>query len=44
MTLVQPGYLVDVIVYSEDLFEIEPMRTHEGKMVIVDGKVVYELG
>lgn len=43
--LVQPGYLADVIVYSENLFEIEPMRTHEVKVVmtIVDGKVVYEL-
>ena len=43
--LIQPGYLADVIVYSEDLFEIEPMRTHQVKVVmtIVDGKVVYKL-
>jgi hypothetical protein len=43
--LIQPGFLADVIVYSEDLFEIEPMRTHQVKVVmtIVDGKIVYEL-
>lgn len=42
--LIQTGYLADVIVYSEDLFEIAPMRTHQVKvlMTIVDGKVVYE--
>lgn len=42
---VQPGFLSDVIVFSEDLFEIDPMRTHQVKVVmtIVDGKIVYEL-
>ncbi len=43
--LIRPGYLADVIVFSEDLFEIESMRTHEVKVVmtVVDGKVVYEV-
>lgn len=42
--LIRSGYLADVVVLSEDLFEIESMRTHEVKVVltIVDGKIVYE--
>ncbi len=41
--MIQAGYLADVIVFSEDLFEIEPMRTHEVNVVmtIVDGKIVF---
>jgi predicted amidohydrolase YtcJ len=42
--LLEPGYLADVIVFSEDLFLIEPMKTHEAKIVLTvfDGKVIYD--
>lgn len=41
--LLKQGFLADVIVFSDDLFEIDPMKTHEVKVVltIVNGKVVY---
>ncbi len=41
---IAPGYLADVIVFSQDLFTIDPMKTHETKVVltIFDGKVVYQ--
>ncbi|HSF54368.1 MAG TPA: amidohydrolase family protein [Algoriphagus sp.] len=41
--LIKPGYLADLIVLSEDLFSIDPMRIHEVKVekTLVDGKIVY---
>lgn len=41
--LLKPGYLADVIVFSEDLFLIDPMKTHTSKIVltIFDGKIIY---
>lgn len=37
------GQLADLIVFSQDLFKIDPMRIHETKVVltIFDGKVIY---
>jgi predicted amidohydrolase YtcJ len=42
--LLEPGYLADVIVFSDDLFLIDPMKIHEAKIVltIFDGKVIYD--
>jgi predicted amidohydrolase YtcJ len=39
-----PGYLADIIVFSQDLFEIVPMDIYKTKilMTIFDGKVIYE--
>jgi len=39
-----PGYLADIIVYSQNLFEIAPMDTYKTKVVltIFDGKIIYE--
>jgi predicted amidohydrolase YtcJ len=38
------GYWADVVVLSQDLFSIEPMKTYETKvlMTIFNGKVVYQ--
>ncbi|MEN9572091.1 MAG: hypothetical protein RL172_3322 [Bacteroidota bacterium] len=39
----QPGYLADIIVFSQDLFSIAPMdiyKTHI-ELTIMDGKIVY---
>jgi predicted amidohydrolase YtcJ len=38
------GYPVDIIVYSQNLFEIAPMYTYKTKVVltIFDGKIIYE--
>ncbi|HQQ98988.1 MAG TPA: amidohydrolase [Cyclobacteriaceae bacterium] len=38
------GYLADLVVLSEDLFSIEPMKTYQTRVLItvVDGKIVYE--
>jgi hypothetical protein len=38
-----PGMLADVIVFSEDLFRIEPIRIHETRVVmtVFDGRVIY---
>ena len=37
------GYLADIIVFSHNLFTIDPMKTHETRVVmtIFDGKVIY---
>lgn len=37
------GQMADIIVFSQDLFKIDPMRIHETKVVltIFDGKVIY---
>lgn len=41
--LVAPGHLADVIVFSEDLFKIDPLRINATKVLltIFDGKVIY---
>jgi hypothetical protein len=40
---IKAGQLADIIVYSQDLFTIDPMRTYETKVVLTlfDGKVIY---
>lgn len=40
---VQPGQLADLVVLSQDLFTIDPMKTYETKVVttIFNGKVIY---
>lgn len=42
--LLKPGFLADLIVFSEDIFTLDPMRIHEVKVEItlVDGKIVFE--
>jgi hypothetical protein len=44
--LLKPGYLADAVVLSQNLFEIDPMKTHETKVVITvfDGNIIYEEG
>jgi predicted amidohydrolase YtcJ len=41
--LLKSGYLADLIVFSEDVFTIDPMRIHQVKVetTIVDGEIVY---
>lgn len=41
---IKEGQLADLIVLSQDLFTIDPMKTHETlvKMTIFDGRVIYE--
>ncbi len=38
------GFLADIIVFSQDLFTIDPMKTHETQVVmtIFDGKIIYK--
>jgi predicted amidohydrolase YtcJ len=40
---IKEGQLADIIVFSQDLFTIDPMKTHETKVVLTmfDGKVIY---
>lgn len=40
---IKEGQLADVIVFSQDLFTIDPMKTHETKIVLTvfDGKIIY---
>lgn len=40
---IAPGQMADIIVFSQDLFKIDPARIHETKVVltIFDGKVIY---
>jgi hypothetical protein len=42
--LIKAGYLADLIVLSEDLFTIDPMKIHDVKveMTWVDGKKIFE--
>ncbi len=42
---IAPGYLADVIVLSQNLFTIDPMKTHETKVLLTvfDGKIVYQV-
>ena len=41
---IAPGMLADIVVLSQDLFKIDPMRIHETRvaMTVFDGKVVYQ--
>lgn len=41
---IKEGQLADIIVFSQDLFTIDPMKTHETKVVLTvfDGKVIYQ--
>jgi hypothetical protein len=38
------GMLADIVVFSQDLFKIDPMRIHETRVVLTvfDGKVIYQ--
>lgn len=40
---IKEGHLADIIVFSQDLFTIDPMKTHETNVVLTvfDGKVIY---
>jgi predicted amidohydrolase YtcJ len=40
---IKTGQLADIIVFSQDLFTINPMKTHETKVVLTvfNGKVIY---
>jgi predicted amidohydrolase YtcJ len=40
---IKEGQLADIIVFSQDLFTVDPMKTHETKVVLTvfDGKVIY---
>jgi predicted amidohydrolase YtcJ len=42
--LLKPGYLADVIVFSQDLFTIDPMKIHETtiELTVFNGKVIYK--
>ncbi len=41
---IKEGQLADVIVFSQDLFTIDPMKTHSTKVVLTvfDGKIIYD--
>lgn len=41
---IKAGQLADIIVFSQDLFTIDPMKTHATKVVLTvfDGKVIYK--
>jgi predicted amidohydrolase YtcJ len=43
---IAPGYVADFIVLSQDLFSIDPMKTHQTRvlMTIFDGKIIYDAG
>jgi predicted amidohydrolase YtcJ len=43
---IAPGMLADVVVLSQDLFKINPMRIHETRVLLTvfDGKVIYQDG
>lgn len=42
---IEAGQLADVIVFSQDLFSIDPMKTSQTKVVLTvfDGKVIYNM-
>ncbi|MBP9925932.1 MAG: amidohydrolase [Cyclobacteriaceae bacterium] len=42
---IKPGQLADIIVFSQDLFTIDPMKTYETKvaLTVFDGKVIYNV-
>ncbi|MDX5339695.1 MAG: amidohydrolase family protein, partial [Cyclobacteriaceae bacterium] len=39
-----PGQLADLVVYSDDLFSIDPMKIHETEIILtlVNGKIIFE--
>lgn len=39
-----PGQLADLVVFSDDLFSIDPMKIHEAEVLLtlVDGKIIFE--
>jgi len=41
---IKEGQLADVIVFSQDLFTIDPMKTHSTKVVLTvfDGKIIFD--
>lgn len=41
---IKEGYLADMVLFSEDLFQLEPQKIMSAKpvMTMVDGKIVYE--
>jgi predicted amidohydrolase YtcJ len=41
---IKEGQLADIIVFSQDLFSIDPMKTHSTKVVLTvfDGKIIYD--
>ena len=43
---IAPGMLADIVVLSQDLFKIDPMRIHESRalLTVFDGKVIYQNG
>jgi len=43
---IAPGMLADVVIFSQDLFKIEPIRIHETRVVLTvfNGKVIYRDG
>jgi predicted amidohydrolase YtcJ len=43
---IAPGMLADIVVFSQDLFKIDPMRIHETRvdLTVFDGKVIYQSG
>jgi predicted amidohydrolase YtcJ len=43
---IAPGMLADIVVLSQDLFKIDPMRIHETRvtMTVFNGKVIYQDG
>lgn len=42
--MIRPGMLADLVVWSQDLFRIDPIRIHETRPVwtIFDGRIIYE--
>lgn len=42
--VIAPGYLADIIVFSQDLFTIDPMKTYETRVVLTvfNGDVIYQ--
>jgi predicted amidohydrolase YtcJ len=42
---IAPGYLADMVILSQDLFSIDPVKTYETKVLttIFDGKVIYDV-
>jgi predicted amidohydrolase YtcJ len=40
---IAPGMLADIVVFSQDLFKLAPLKIHETRVVLTvfDGKVVY---
>jgi hypothetical protein len=41
---IAPGMLADIVVFSQDLFKIDPMKIHETRVVLTvfDGKVIFQ--